>query len=236
MSRRSPRRRAGLFARWLLAIGLALTLAGAATARGGDPALYPARDGGVPIFLVDNGYHTEIAVSAEALAGQPGPLAIAAAQGGAGSWVSLGWGDATFFVAQGVSAARVLDGLRAAFGPHNPSIVRIEVLPQAPEQLYGRDGVLAVRLSKAGFARLVGRIDRSLAVAADGAPVRSPAVPRSPGERFYVSVERFSLIHLCNHWTAEALNAAGLATTPVLDVLPWGLKLDLRLRDGVLPA
>ena len=58
-------------------------------------------------------------------------------------------------------------------------------------------------------------------------------VRRDPDEAFFASVERFSLVHLCNDWTAELLNAAGLPTTPVLDTLPAGLWLDLQLRAGL---
>ena len=53
------------------------------------------------------------------------------------------------------------------------------------------------------------------------------------GEAFFKSSEGFSLAHLCNHWTAGLLVAAGLPMTPVLDTLPAGLRLDLRLRSGV---
>jgi hypothetical protein len=64
------------------------------------------------------------------------------------------------------------------------------------------------------------------------APVFTPS-QHDPGEAFFRSREDFSLVHLCNHWTAELLSAAGLPTTPVLDTLPAGLRLDLRLRAGL---
>ncbi len=67
---------------------------------------------------------------------------------------------------------------------------------------------------------------------AGGGPVMAP-IRREPGEAFFASSESFSLIHLCNHWTADLLHAAGLPVTPVLDVLPVGLALDLDLRAGV---
>ena len=55
------------------------------------------------------------------------------------------------------------------------------------------------------------------------------------GQGFFVSGEGFSLVHLCNHWEAELLHAAGLPTTPVLDTLPAGLVLDLKLRSSPPP-
>jgi hypothetical protein len=87
-------------------------------------------------------------------------------------------------------------------------------------------------LSPAGLAALLARADRSLMRDPGGAPVIAP-IRRVSDEAFFASGERFSVLHLCNHWTAGLLNAAGLPVTPVLDTLPAGLALDLRLRAGV---
>jgi broad specificity phosphatase PhoE len=76
------------------------------------------------------------------------------------------------------------------------------------------------------------RVDRSFALGPDGAP-QAQAVAHGPGEQFFASGEAFSGLHLCNHWAAETLNAAGLAVTPVLDTVPAGLVLDLKLRAGM---
>ena len=89
-----------------------------------------------------------------------------------------------------------------------------------------------ITLSRAGLAALLARADRSLAPGPGGAPIMAP-IRRVPDEAFFASKERFSLIHLCNHWTAELLNAAGLPVTPVIDTLPAGLALDLGLRVGL---
>ena len=89
-----------------------------------------------------------------------------------------------------------------------------------------------IPLSSAGLAALRARTDRAFALGPDGAPLFVP-VPRDANEAFFKSGERFSAVHLCNHWTAELLNAAGLPTTPVVDTLPAGLALALRLRAGL---
>ena len=47
---------------WTAVVALVVLLT-LATAKGGDPVLYPARPGeGVIVFLVDNGWHSDIAV------------------------------------------------------------------------------------------------------------------------------------------------------------------------------
>ena len=37
--------------------------------------------------------------------------------------------------------------------------------------------------------------------------------------RFFASRETFSLVHLCNHWTAQVLAAGGVGVRPVRSVL-----------------
>jgi hypothetical protein len=111
-----------------------------------------------------------------------------------------------------------------------PTVVHLEGVWGEPDRVW-KSGVWPIRLSSAGFAALLARADRSLVRGPGGAPVMAP-IHREPGEAFFASRERFSGVHLCNHWTAGLLHAAGLPVTPVLDTLPAGLALDLRLRAG----
>ena len=41
-----------------------------------------------------------------------------------------------------------------------------------------------------------------------------------PGDdaRFFASRETFSILHLCNHWTAGVLNAGGVSVRPVQSI------------------
>jgi len=146
-------------------------------------------------------------------------------------WIVLGWGDEGFFTATGVSAARAADGLRALFAPGNPSVVRIEGLPRSPDQIYARKAVRGILVTHVGLGALEARAESSLAHDASGGPIRGPvSVERDTA--FFRSVEHFSILRVCNHWTADLLNAAGLPVTPVIDTIPAGLKLDLSLRAG----
>jgi len=203
------------------------------TARPGDRSLYPGAAGQpkITLFLVDNGFHSDIVVPRAALFAKPHPSALAAATATDKPWLVIGWGDANFYTDQGFTAARTLDGLRALLLPGNRSVVRIEGLARSPDQVYA-DGVRPITVTEAGLERLAGRIDRSLEMESDGQPERARP-SGAPDVAFFKSVEHFSLLHLCNHWTADLLDAAGLPTTPVLDTLPTGLRLDLKLRAGV---
>ena len=214
---------------WVVAFVLFVAL----TSRPGDPRLYPGgpRQAKVTIYLIDNGFHSDLVVPRPALFAMPHATAVAAAIATDKPWLALGWGDAKFYTGQDFSTARAPDGLRALLWPGNRSVVRIEGLPRSPDRLYA-DGVHPIAVTQAGLERLVARIDQSLSIESDGQPQRARA-PSEPDTAFFKSVEHFSLLHLCNHWTAELLDAAGLPTTPVLDTLPAGLRMDLKLRAGV---
>jgi len=213
-------------------IVLLLLLATLATAKGGDGRLYPPQPGaGVTLYLVDNGFHTDLAIPRALLVAHGGPSGAAALATTTDPWVTAGWGDASFYEGQGWSAARIGDGLRALFAPHNRSVVHLQGVDRRPD-LAWRSGVHPIAVSRAGLAAMLRRLDASFAADASGRPVPSP-VRRDPNEAFFASRESFSALHLCNHWTAELLAAAGAPTTPVLDTLPAGLWLDLKLRAGL---
>lgn len=193
----------------------------------GDSTLFPPRPGAptVPVWLIDNGFHTSLVLVTDRI--DPGPLNDAVKISGPSKpFVEVGWGDARYYIETGLSVHRVLDLFRAGFAPNNPSAVMIEPLHASPEALW-RSGVHRVDLSEAGYRRLEISIERSFALKSG----RADFIPGGEEAWFYRSTEHFSVIHLCNHWAAERLNAAGLATRPVLDTLPAGLVFDLE-TDG----
>jgi len=207
---------------------IVLTLA---TARSGDPRLYPPKPGDAQdVWLIDNGFHTDLALPRAAVLAHGGAFAAAAAQTSPDPWIMLGWGDAKFYEATSPWQDRLGDGARAALGGR-PTTVHLEGVPVRPD-LAWRSGVHRVAVSSAGLAALMARADRSFALDRNGAPIALP-VPRQPGEAFFASREGFDAFHDCNEWTAELLAAAGLPTTPVLDAVPAGLWLDLQLRAGL---
>ena len=111
------------------------------------------------------------------------------------------------------------------------TVVHLEGIAARPDLAWGPSGVHRLLISRAGLAALLARADAAFALR-DAAPIEVPS-GRPVGEAFFASGERFSLVHLCNHWTAQVLGAAGVPTTPVLDTLPAGMVLDLKLRAGI---
>jgi hypothetical protein len=217
--------------RFGLGLVVALLLALAAmfgVSKPGDPALWPARGADrVTVYMVDNGYHSNLVVPRAALASSGGPSARALRSVPPGPWVAIGWGDRRFYTESGFDLRRALDGLRALFAPGNPSVTMLEPMHAAPDRLW-RTGVVRLELSRPGFAAMVRRVDRSL-VLRGGNPVAGPRGP-NPQSRFFESNEHFSLFKLCNHWAAGVLNAGGLPIRPVLDTWGSGLAFDLKTR------
>ena len=203
----------------------------AAGQRPGDVRLYPARADGVTIYVINNGFHTDIALPAESL-GQGDVLAQSAQLAGRHRWLIYGWGDAGFFTAQGFSFARAIDGLRALFWPNNPSVIRLYGIDGPPDAIYGKKVAVPVILSPEGFEAMKRHIEASFRLA-ENRPV--VALTQADGSWFFESTEHFSFMRSCNNWTSDQLSAAGLPTTPAIDGLALLLSLDLRLRAHVAP-
>ena len=129
----------------------------------GDPGLsLKAGEDGVAVYLLDNGFHTDMVVTRAALSETPGPLSDAVATLDHGQWILVGWGDAKFYVDQSPIGSRLPDGARAFFAPGNASVLmlRPETLP--PEQAFLPDGRRRLLLSPAAFTAMRARIEASL--------------------------------------------------------------------------
>jgi uncharacterized protein (TIGR02117 family) len=220
-----------------------LLMAVALTKRPGDPQLYPPPAGApaIEVFVVSHGYHAGIVV----------PRARAAEVAGANRdarldavttrfadypWLEFGWGDAGFYTSVPTIGSLTLPmALRALFRPGNPSVVHVVGLAQHPRTTFASADIVRLRLSEAGFARLLDRLDATFAEREEGGPE-----PMGPGlygpSLFYRGVGAFHLFNVCNHWIANLLDAAGVPTTPLLATLPAGLLYDLKQRAAAEPV
>lgn len=181
----------------------------------GDPALFPATETepGVEVHVLDNGFHTDLAVPRALLEARTGPLAEAVRGLPPGDWILIGWGDAKFYVDQSPITDRLPDGARAFFRPGNASVVMLDPAQRDPRDLVAADRRRALRLSAAGFAAMADHIEASLELEAGRA--RIAAARDGDDARFFASHEHFWIGRLCNHWSAGVLNAAGLPARPL---------------------
>lgn len=217
----------------ILLAGLLGLIAGLWTwTRPGDPTLLlPASDPGVAVHILNNGFHTDIAVPRLALEAGGGPLADASRSVGAGDWILIGWGDAKFFVDQSPMEDRILDGLRAFFRPGNVSVVMLDPETGDPARRFDPESRRTLILSPEAFAGLRGRVQASL-VLSEGEPRLSTA-RNGDGAHFFASREHFWIGYLCNSWTARVLNAAGLPVRPARSVTAGEVIAALDRADRV---
>ena len=180
------------------------------------------------VEVLDNGFHTDLAVPREALVRRGGPLARAVAGLAPGDWILIGWGDARFYVDRSPIADRLPDGARAFLRPGNPSVVMLDPVTADPRISYGEDSA-ALTLTQARFHRLAARVEASLDLS-DGAPRIATARPGDDA-RFFASRETFSILHLCNHWTADVLNAGGVPVRPVQSITSAEVMRSVRAAE-----
>lgn len=194
--------------------GAALIGAAAGVLTWTRPAIPDRIDAGaIVVHVLDNGFHTDLAVPRVALVRRGGPLAEAVAALAPGDWILIGWGDARFYVDQSPISVRLPDGARAFFRPGNPSVVMLDPENEDPRLQHLPASRADLTLSPSAFNRMADRVEASLDLSGGRAHVA--AARAGDDARFFASWETFSILHLCNHWTAGVLNAAGLAIRPV---------------------
>jgi uncharacterized protein (TIGR02117 family) len=235
-----PFKRAG----WcLVVVAAAIALAIVLTARPGDATKYPAAPASrrTEIFVVSHGYHSGIVVPRTAMAmvaGERGRSALIAiaTRFAAYPWIEFGWGEEEFYRSVPTAASLTAGlALRALFRPGNPSVMHVVGLPAPPVVSFPQSDVVPIDLSQAGFESLLDKIDATFAGAARGQPPDDLGPGLYGPSLFFRANGTFNILHVCNHWVADALDAAGVPTSPVLSIHPAGMLLDLRWRSGLVP-
>jgi uncharacterized protein (TIGR02117 family) len=223
----------------LAVLEIAFVVAVLATARRGDAALFPPAPSAprVQILLVHNGYHTGLVLPRAALAEVAGrrghgALIAVATRFAAFAWVEIGWGDEQFYRHVPTPASLSVGlALHALFGTDNASVLHVVGVTQ-PHAAFAQAELGALDLSAEGFERLLAGVEATFW--RDGRGLPEDLGPGLYGPSlFYRATGRFHALHVCSHWVADMLDAAGVPTAPVLATLPQGLFLDLSWRAGM---
>lgn len=208
------------------------------TARPGDPALYPTNEPDAEtVLLVSHGWHSGLVLRRESVTGEGAGAALRniATRFRDFSDLEFGWGEARFYRATPTLAAfdwRL--ALSALFTPGgSDGVIQVVGLERPACDSFPNADIVPVRVSRAGLARLLARLEASFKL------TKNQPVDLGPGlygpSLFYEANGRFSYRNVCNHWAAKLLNAAGVPVTPVLDTHPLGLLADLRWRADLKP-
>ncbi|UOQ70466.1 TIGR02117 family protein [Hymenobacter cellulosilyticus] len=167
--------------------------------------------GGVPIFVVSNGFHTDIVVPLREprtgtdwlqQLGQPQLTAQFAHY----RYAAFGWGSERFYLkSYGGRMPGVGTVLRAA-GP-GPTLMHVGFYPQAPQP--GKR-VVALQISTAEYQRLASLLQESFAPDSTGAAQLRNAAGYTSHDFFFRAQGRYHALHTCNDWTVRTLRRTGL--------------------------
>ena len=165
--------------------------------RPSDPAAAAAGSG---IYVVRRGWHVDVGLDAAALTP---PLAAMRRDFPTARFLVFGFGDRQYLLHRGADSS---DTARALWP--GPALVLVTGLTAPPADAFGADHVIKLSIGVSGARQLQEYLWRSLAASRAGPqPLASGPYP---GSYFFEANGRYSALHTCNTWVAEALAAAGL--------------------------
>ena len=178
------------------------------------------------IYLVSHGWHVGIVVKRSDIsdAGWPNHKSFAEAE-----YLEIGWGNKDFYQTRNPHFGIAL---KAILLP-TPSVLHIVAFNNSVTSYFPHSKIIMIRLSDAGFQRLIGYIATSFDKDSAG-----NTIPLGTGlygvSQFYRSRDTYHLFRTCNVWTARALNAAGCPVTPFLAITEDNLMLQAQSFGRIL--
>ena len=197
---------------------LALAAAGAAHAQ----APRPSKGDCETLFVVSNGFHSSLALPAEAAraAGLPDFGA---------PWVEVGWGEAEAYQAPRLTARNVA---RVVVRP-GPSAMLLSPLRDRPDRVF-RTGAVEFGVSRAGLRSLM----RDLAAEPrrDAAGDLIVLSQQKSGGQFVAASTPFRVWRMCNAWASVRLRRAGLPVGRAVSAGALVRSIDRQPTCGELEA
>jgi hypothetical protein len=202
--------------------------------RRGDEQAAPGGDEApVTLYLARRSWHIDVGFAVRDLCPS---LAFIARRFPQAQYVFFGFGDRHYLLAK-IKGTSTLAG---ALFP-GPGMILVTAIENSPAQAFGGAHVLELTLSAPQDAAAQDFVRRALAGGAAGSSADIPPVAPGPyeGSVYYAAVARYSALHTCNTWAAEALRSAGLSVRSHLVVFAgqlWNqaLKVGARPHAAVL--
>jgi len=188
----------------LACLALILLVAACAT-----PPVPPSAPDDKIIYVIGRDWHTDIALPVQDISG---PLAVLEQHFPGVRVLTFGFGERQFLIDRETDFATML----AALLPSRSALL-VTALRASPEQAFGAQNVVALRVSRTGLDRIEAAIWREFEHLPADEPVRLDDGPY-PGSAFYAATDTYYGLFTCNTWTAETLRTGGLrvAATGVL--------------------
>jgi hypothetical protein len=161
----------------------------------------PTAPTGDIVYVVGQGWHAEIAVPVEELDSN---LHFFRDLFSGARVLMFGYGKKTFFTAPAHSLSEYM------LGPiPGPAVIHAVGLRVTPLEAYPPEDTVTLTLPPGGSHALSEYLWNDLVKGIDGKPI-IVAHSSSPDGLFYAAESEYNLLHTCNAWTVEALQAAGL--------------------------
>jgi uncharacterized protein (TIGR02117 family) len=180
---------------------LAVLLAGWVTGCAGIPTGAALPAGEATIYVVGRGWHTDIGLPVEEVAG---PLASLERDFPGVRFMVFGFGERDYYIGRSEGSGEMLTALFPS-----KSAILLTALRVPPTEAFESQQVVLLHLSRAGVERIVARLWDGLEKREDGSAVRLAEGPY-PGSAFYASSETYDALHTCNTWTARMLREGGV--------------------------
>ncbi|HEY6483489.1 MAG TPA: DUF2459 domain-containing protein [Steroidobacteraceae bacterium] len=178
------------------------------------------------VFLIRRRWHLEIGFYAADLGA---PLDAIRASLPDARFITFGFGDRHYLEAR----ERDVPNLLAALWP-GAGLILATSLRVTPQQAFGEGNVVALQLDPSRGRAAQQFIWQSLA--RNDRTLRPQAPGPYPDTFYFASSQRYSAIHTCNTWAAEALQAAAVPVHSVGVLFAWQLWMQVRgLRAARLP-
>lgn len=188
-----------------------------------------------PIYVINHGWHTGIAVRRDHLPEGVGPEHADLADS---EYLEVGWGAREFYMAP-EGTPRL--ALKAVLWP-SPGVLHVVGFDGPVPQFFHQREIVEILISDRGFQRLAAFLGDAYATDDSG---RTMVLGRGQyaNSRFYAAREKYSLLKTCNTWTARALRSAGLPITSLYAVSagnvmdqtrPLGRRIDARAAERAL--
>jgi len=165
------------------------------------PADGPVPNGPAIIYIVDQGWHTDIGIPVWEMSG---PLASLTSGFAGIRFAMFGFGQRRYYMARNPGSGEML----AALFP-SKSAIRMTVLRTSPPEAFPDQEVILLQLPQSSIDRITTRLWNELARKPDGAVLRL-AADSMDGSVFFGSDQVYDAFYTCNTWTATLLREGGL--------------------------
>ena len=209
----------------LVVMAIYLTAAATGTVWTARSDRTPGSGGTNTIFVLSNGFHSDIALPVkDGLAPHGLPVLASDLPGGLRDtrYLIVGWGSQTAYTSL-LALSDLTAGIIVKALAFDRSVVHVLPSSGTPRG----EGVYRLDLDDTQYERLIDFIAGTFEIKGNGQVELLHGVTQGFGDVFYRAIPRFSVFYGCNAWTGQALREAGVPVgywTPFAQSIEWNMN------------